>query len=220
MNDDDLPVLTHVLRTAAGHMPPSLRLPDDVFAEDFDLTPFDEMRTDEPIIIGNDPAEIDTDAHDTPTSDDPPQDEAVVEPGTEIVADPRQPLVTDAFQLPQDVDESITTSALPIDEFGVATLDHEPLHQFDTPIVFASADLEALAVRVREAVLTDLSARIDTELDARIAQAMHAELETALAHLQGNLRSHLTDALRDVVARAVDEQIARISWSAASPRVD
>jgi len=145
------------------------------------------------------------------------------EVGSEIVADPRQPLAVDAFQLAQDVDASTVPSELPIDEPELvpsALLEHPPPQGLDTPIVFASADLDALAVRVRDAVLAGLSTRIDTELDARIAQVMHAELETALAQLQGNLRSHLTDALRDLVARAVDEQIARISWSAAREHAD
>ena len=74
----------------------------------------------------------------------------------------------------------------------------------------APEDPAVFAARVRDAVLENLSARIDTELDARIAQAIHAEVETALAQLQGSLRAQLSEALKDVVGRAVDEEIARL----------
>ena len=91
---------------------------------------------------------------------------------------------------------------------AVASADESALVDASTPLPF---DHDAFAVRVREAVLNDLSARIDTELDARIAQTLHAELEAALASLQDNLREQLAEAMRDVVRRAVDEQVARLS---------
>jgi hypothetical protein len=219
--DDDLPVLTHVLRTGDGRMPPPLTSPLDDLYHDFDINQFDDMPTPQ-IVIGNEP--------ELPIADHAlaPFDDAMIDAATrdeDIVADPRQAVGHDAFQLSQDADAR---------HDGVATTIHEPellatndsatpeTPDVDRPLDFATPAIDpvALAARVRESVFNDLSARIDTELDARIAQTMHAEVETALAQLQRNLRIQLTEALRDVVGRAVDEEIARMNWSASNRRPD
>jgi hypothetical protein len=106
-------------------------------------------------------------------------------------------------------------SDAPIDRVR-GPIGNEPHHEiasyqvppFDLPV---TEDPAAFAAQVRDAVLENVSGRIDTELDARIAQAIHAEVETALARLQGSLRAQLSEAFKDVVGRAVDEEIARLA---------
>ncbi len=104
-----------------------------------------------------------------------------------------------------DADDASRDPVLAI-EPAIASADESTLGHPSAP----PFDHDAFALRVREAVLGDLSARIDTELDARIAEVLRAELETALAGVQVNLRAHLADAMRDVVRRAVDDEIARM----------
>jgi hypothetical protein len=214
IEDDDLPVLTQVLRTSSGQRP-IVSWPIEVLAEPLDVRPFNEMLTMRPLVIGNETRDVHV--------DEPVEAavEEIAQAQPEAVADPRHVdgHGPDSFGLSQDHDGArpVTAASLnlidepelmPSTEAQPSSM--EPLG-FDTK--FAPADTRALASQVREAVLTDLLGRIDTELDARIAQAMHAEIETALAHLQGNLRTHLTEALRDVVSRAVDEEIARLMQS-------
>ena len=104
-----------------------------------------------------------------------------------------------------DADDASRDPALAI-EPAIPSADESTLGHPSAP----PFDQDAFALRVREAVLGDLSTRIDTELDARIAEVLRAELETALAGVQVNLREHLADAMRDVVRRAVDDEIARL----------
>jgi hypothetical protein len=221
IGDDDLPVLTHVLRTGDGRMPPPLTSPLDDLYHDFDIHQFDDMPTPR-IVIGNEPE---------PPADDralAPFDDALIDAATSdqgIVADPRQTIGHDAFRLSQDADALHDSVATAIDEPALLAAHDGATPEtpdVDRPLDFATPTIDpvALAVRVRESVFNDLSARIDTELDARIAQTMHAEVETALAQLQRNLRVQLSEALRDVVGRAVDEEIARMNWSASNRRPD
>lgn len=216
-SDDDLPVLTHVLRTGDGRMPPPLTSPLDDLYHDFDIHQFDDMPPSQ-IVIGNEPE---------PSADDralAPFDDAMIGAATseqDIVADPSQTIERDAFQLSQDADALHESVATTIDEPELLAANDGATPEtpdVDRPLDFATPAIDpaALAARVRESVFNDLSARIDTELDARIAHTMHAEVETALAQLQRNLRVQLTEALRDVVGRAVDEEIARMNWSASN----
>ncbi len=108
----------------------------------------------------------------------------------------------DAFGLSQDHDGLHGVRTHAFDEPEFATVAPPVAARQEDPVLFAE--------RVRDAVLENLSARIETELDARVAQAIHAEVETALAQLQSNLRSQVAEALRDVVGRAVDEEISRL----------
>jgi hypothetical protein len=221
-NDDDLPVLTHVLRTSDGRMPLPLKSPLDDLFRDFDIHQYDDPPVTPQIIIGNEP-ELPVTGHALAPFDDALIDAATGDP--DIVADPRQTVGHDAFQLSQDADALHDGVAATIDEPELlAANDGAPPEtpDVDRPLDFATpaVDPAALAARVRESVFNDLSARIDTELDARIAQTMHAEVETALAQLQRNLRVQLSEALRDVVGRAVDEEIARMNWSASNRRPD
>ncbi len=214
MDDDDLPLLTHVLRTADGHAPSTLprsgHLGHDDF--DFDIHAFDETPPADPrIVIGNDGAPATRDA----TGADGARSEGAAAIGSPadapIVADPRHQ-APDAFRLVQDVDDHGAPPPMPIDEPAFVPSRTSLGLDAAAPDVDGSIDfsLPTVAERVREAVLERVSQRIDTELDARIAQAIHAEVETALAQLQHSLRLHLGDALRDVVAKAVDEEVARI----------
>ena len=119
----------------------------------------------------------------------------------------RRDAANDADDDGDDASRDAAVAIEPASVPEVASADESALVDASTPPPF---DHDAFAVRVREAVLNDLSARIDTELDARIAQTMRAELEAALASLQDNLREQLAEAMRDVVRRAVEEQVARL----------
>jgi hypothetical protein len=196
--DDDLPILTQVLRT--GNAPPAAVIDprlDDAFHEHFDIHPFDDGPLSRQIVIGHD-------AQESPVADD-----------ASVVADPHEAGAHDPFGLAQDADARHGMSF-------ASTIVEPPMHlagsvappMHDTPIDFSVPSATAeWAARVRDAVVDDLATRIDTELDARIANALHLEVETVLAQLQARLRTHLKDALRDVVARAVDEEIVRIRRS-------
>ncbi|MEO8936502.1 MAG: hypothetical protein ABI277_07400 [Burkholderiaceae bacterium] len=203
MNDDDLPVLTQVLRTGSGRreasIPPPVESPDDAL----DVRPVEETWMAERLAIGNEPARR---VDDYPTQ---PSDRVV---GPHVMHDASGLHEADSLQPPQEHDARHAVEA----EGGTFGASHmyeaagsRALDPRVTPI--PPEDLASLALRVRDAVLDDLRTRIDTELDARIAQVMHAEVETALAQLQVNLRTHLTEALRDVVQRAVDEEVARLT---------
>ena len=227
MSDDDLPVLTHVLRTGSvpvagpgGSMavapaptaPPALDDdPDDVFGVEPPASPASEPSID----FGHGhramPSAVDAPPAATPLA------------RSDIVADPRQKRRREAFgPFADDDDLEFPGTMDPIDEPELIATVSDRHRQgtpisLDTPLDFSvPPDTAALARSIRQAVLDDLAGRIDVELDARIAQAMRTEIETALSQLQGNLRHHLTEALRDVVARAVDAEIARMTWSAAS----
>ncbi len=212
--DDDLPVLTHILRTADGRAASSAGAYGPVGHEgfDFDVRPFEDAQTASAIVIGHELPEPPhaADAAASATTSIAAPTTAVPAPLVEpvIVADPRQDMRHDAFNLAQDTDEAASAPA--IDE-PLLVMPHdgpEPTSpDIDTTLDFS---MPTIATRVREAVLEGLAMRIDTELDARIAQAIHAEVETALGRLQHTLRAQLGEALRDVVARAVDEEIARL----------
>jgi hypothetical protein len=208
VNDDDLPVLTQVLRTGSGRREAS---PSQIeAAEAFDVRPIEDTLMADQLTIGNEPH---------PGVDDylvPSFDEG------HVATDPAAgaPAIvmgrSEAFQRPQDDDE--TTKRHGGETFGEPDLQHPSVDGFHVDHFATSTaprpdvpfDAAALTIRVRDAVLEDLQTRIDTEFDARVAQAIHRELETALAQLQVALRGHLTDALRDVVQRAVDEEVARL----------
>jgi hypothetical protein len=208
-DDDDLPVLTHVLRTGDGRMPRSLMTPvdDDSYVDEFGIHHFEEAPLTRQIVIGHDPQQ--------PADD---LDGATINgefvPTTSVpVADPRH-AHRDPFRLSQDIDAG-HGHIEPIDEPHLIGDAHErdagPV-LIDRPIDFAKPiDSALMATRLRDSIITNLASRIDMELDARIAQVLHAEIESALAQLQANLRSHLTEALRDVVAKAVGEELARMN---------
>ena len=207
MNDDDLPVLTQVLRTGSGHREPPIPAPVEPLEEALDVRPVEETWMADQLVIGNAPHRI-VDDYLMQSFDDAP---ATVEPHE--IHDGSGEHGADSFRLPQDHDVG------PAGRAGGGTFgephfsdagDSQALDPRSVPAPVVAEDPALLAIRVRDAVLDDLRTRIDTELDARIAQAMHAEVETALAQLQINLRAHLTDALRDVVQRAVDEEVARL----------
>ena len=205
IEDDDLPVLTQVLRTGSGLAPAVDRVfldaavPNDARvepsfpralvigneAEDDDLPPSYRAEA-----IA-DPRRIDTKSNDVflrtaPTDD--AYDESIDEPHFLAHAPPGE---TDAYTtIPP------ATPATP-----ASSSRHSPIARADVDAAFAA--------QIRDAVLDDLSSRIDTEFDARIAQTLHAGLEAALAQLQASLRAELAEALRDVVGRAVDDAIRR-----------
>jgi hypothetical protein len=208
--DDDLPVLTHVLRTGDGRMPRSLMVPpdDDSYVDEFGIHHFEEAPVTRQIVIGHDPQQPTDDLDAATVSGE------FVTAKSGRVADPR-PIPRDPFRLSQDIDvashglvtepidEPPLLSTLPAAKPGPVTR--------DLPIEFSKAvDNATRAARLGDAIVTDLGSRIDMELDARIAQVLQAEIESALAQLQNNLRAHLTQALRDVVERAVGNEIARI----------
>lgn len=211
--DDDLPVLTQVLRTGNGEPPAA----DDAGAERRPVSgssihlrfddvdhPDDTPGWPRALVIGNDP--------------DVNEDAAASEPHA-TVADPRRidllhhdvflrTAPTDA-QSVERFDEPPLVERLAVD--GDATIGRDVPLVFRDRTAIAAREAEAtFALRIRDSVLQELSARIDTELDARIAQTLHAGLETALAHLQTSLRVELAEALRDVVGHAVDDAVARV----------
>lgn len=196
--DDDLPVLTDVLRVRA----PALRE-----ALDPRRAPRDETLPD--------PAAVKTDA-----CDNEPHDEELVigttEADNEVQPHPRRERVAaEPHSEPFDEEdeaflESFDGVATPEDLNAIEHLNEEETVTAAAVIAPAAFDSDAMAARVRDAVLDDLAQRIDTELDARLAQSVTAQLESALAGLQSGLRASLNDALRDVVRRAVDDEIARV----------
>ena len=196
-NDDDLPVLTQILRTGNAH-PSDVPIDLEHGPEDFDVQPIGDTLMADQLVIGNEPHH-EIASYLVPSFDLRPEqpDARSVEAGGDLQAHPVDH--SDSFMLPQDHDgphRSQTTGST-----------------FNEPALVAPAaeDPAVFAAKVRDAVLENLSGRIDTELDARIAQAIHAEVETALAQLQGSLRAQLSDAFKDVVGRAVDEEIARLA---------
>jgi hypothetical protein len=212
MNDDDLPVLTQVLRTGSGRREAPIAAPAESVHEPFedalDVRPIDETWMAEQLVIGNEPGRRIDDYLMTPFGERDPAvatqaGEANGESGRQ--RDDGFPLTNDHDVVDRDAGGTLGEPHLP------DVVDARPA---EPPPPMPAGDRAALALQVRDAVLEDLRTRIDTELDARIAQAMYAELETAVAQLQINLRTQLTAALRDVVQRAVDEEIARIAGAA------
>ena len=211
-DDDDLPLLTQVLRTGSRAVP----IGHGLDAAGFPSTAADlhaEHSVPDHLVIGSEPwmepdvASSSPDAAATSRSS----------PANDLWID-RAP---DSFNLPQDHEPH--EGSRPADTLGEPDIapggsaPYDPL-EFDrrSPRLLTLADLgpadrAALESRLRESVLDDLRARIDPELDARIAQALHAEIEVAVAELQSHLRRHLAEALRDVVARAVEEEMVRMT---------
>lgn len=192
--DDDLPVLTQVLRVgsgAAGTGP--LRAPGDAPADAITESSIDEMLRADQLVIG-------TELHGglepyipltTPWSD------AGTADGEALSRSPAPALIVPFVEF---LDARAHSHGDPEVAPGEgAAVD---------PSIPAPLDMDALAVRIRESVLNDLAARIDTEFDARIAQTLRSEVEAALASLQARLREQLADAVRDVVRRAVEDQMA------------
>ena len=232
-DDDDLPVLTQVLRTGSGAMPPVVLLPD------LDVRLADDTLHAPPLVIGNEPHQrIETYLMpSTPTAEsldgDVAAQDGAIEPDAVDPPDAPQLLPFHEAEEARRAEgaegaegaeaegiatvapaESIAEPAVALESF---TGDDTPEPTVHPPPPAPVIDLDALHAQVRAAVLDDLVARVDVELEARIAQAIHAEIETALAKLQADLRGHLTDAMRDLVGRAVAEQIVRIAPGAADP---
>lgn len=228
---DDLPVLTQVLRIGGGRAAiPGVSEPGEALLGVTE-SPLDEILLTDQLVIGTEPHQglepyvpLTTPLSDEAVGDDEPLAQVMtpslivpfMEP-VDVPAPSGEGATSDApidavETTPQqgraanDADDVLPESAMAI-EPAPASTDESALVASSTPTPF---DYDAFAVRVREAVLNDLLARIDTEFDARIAQTLHAELEAALASLQDNLREQLADAIRDVVRRAVDEQVARL----------
>ena len=222
--DDDLPVLTQILRTGTAR--PVALIRGEAHGD----------RAEAPVEARHDEA-LDKILDDARDDTAPMADELV------IGHDPHFPhpvTGADAFALPQDhvhdhrqddrarsftFDEpdfvvTPTSSAEPLSplsfdvEDAVPAFDVSPIQVAPVVVPEPVEDPAAVAERIRDAVLRDLSTRIGRELDARIAQALHAEVETALGRMQYNLRNHLADALRDVVERAVAD---RMRASAGTP---
>ena len=221
-DDDDLPVLTQVLRTGSGAMPAVVSLPV------FDAPSDDTTLHAPPLVIGNEPHQrIETYLTPlTPTAEPVHDDRAAPDDAIEV-GPVEMPASPPHLLPPYDAEEvepeviATVTLAEPIAETAVALEsfagDDTPEPTVVPPAAAPVIDFDALHAQVRAAVLDDLVARVDVELEARIAQAIHAEIETALAKLQADLRGHLTDALRDIVGRAVTEQIVRIAPAADDP---
>lgn len=204
--DDDLPVLTQILRT--GHADPAEAKASrhgERTAHALDPRTVDPAAwPSDPLVIGHEPPRASGDAL-VPSFDVAPPMSYVDDRGPGIADENRGPPVADLFVLPQDHDApQALGTAYDEPEFSA-----EP--PTEAPHDVAREDAAAFTARVRDAVLHDLSARIDTELDARVAQAIHVEVENALARLQASLRTHLAEALKDVVGRAVGDEIARLS---------
>ena len=192
--DDDLPVLTQVLRVgsgAAGTGP--LRAAGDAPADAITESSIDEMLLADQLVIGTEP-HVGLEPYIPLTT---PLSDAGTADGESLSLPPAPALIV-PFVEPLDA---------PAHSHGDPVVASGEGAAMDTPIP-APLDTEALAVRIRESVLNDLAARIDTEFDARIAQTLRAEVEAALASLQANLREQLADAVRDVVRRAVEDQMA------------
>ena len=251
--DDDLPVLTRVLRIGgarAGAL--SVAEPDEApgdSAADFATndaveSPFDEILSTEQLVIGSDSHErLDpyiplttvmiepTERHDEPlaqalaasasTAHAPSTTHALMVPFIEPVDLPAPADVAthdsaneatenaqeqrNAANDAEDADAALREAAT-VEPAAASAQENVSIDE-TAPVPF---DHDAFAMRVRESVLNDLSARIDTEFDARIAQTLRAEVEAALANLHANLREQLADAMRDVVRRAVEEEVARL----------
>lgn len=228
-DDDDLPVLTQILRTGSG-VRVATTPHDEDGATGLDVRPVSGLSIATSYAAPLDSPEADVaSAHD---EDDATGTGAAVDgvdaadagasnghPDTGAHADARP----DAFVLPQDHDVALPhpSPRIVLDEPALALSNEAPAAAPD-PVEPARPDTSAdhwhaVSERVRTMVLDDLGPRIDTEFDARIAQAMHAEIETALAHLQGALRDHVAHALRDVVGRAVDAEVARLRATPMEP---
>jgi hypothetical protein len=218
--DDDLPVLTQVLRIGAGRTP-AVSKPaavDDAFEDEHEPSLDEALLTDQ-LVIGNEPRPaiepyipLETSTSEPIASDGAPASDAsnVDEPfdaGLDLDLDTG----TQAAHLASSEEREALLAVEAADAAegaGANRSDAEnALVDASTPAAF---DHAALAALVREAVMNDLSTRIDTELDARIAEALRGELEIALASLHRRLREQLADALRDVVRRAVDDEVARM----------
>ena len=199
-DDDDLPVLTQILRTgnADPAAPPAPRLGERTVDALDPRTVADATRPADQLVIGHEPPR-ESDDYLAPSFHVSPPAFPADEPDTDH--EHRESHAADPFVLSQDHDAP-QALGLSFDE---------PAYSVDAPAAASHERTAAFATTVRDAVLDDLSARIETELDARIAQAIHSEVETALAQLQSNLRTHLAEALKDVVGRAVDEEIARLA---------
>jgi hypothetical protein len=209
-DEDDLPVLTHVLRTGDGRMPRSLMSPpdDDSYVDEFGMHHFEEAPLTRQIVIGHDPQQ--------PADD---LDAATVNgefvPAARSPANDARHTHRDPFRLSQDLD---------VGSHGHVTehIDEPPLLAApdggdSTPVTLdrtlefpVPSDNAAIAATLRDSIFTDLASRIDVELDARIAQVLRAAIESSLAQLHDSLRVHLSEALRDVVSRAVRDELARI----------
>ena len=133
-----------------------------------------------------------------------PADVAPHDPANEATGNAQEP--RNAANDAEDADAAQREAAATVEPAAVSAQEHVPIDA-TAAVPF---DHDAFAMRVRESVLNDLSARVDTEFDARIAQTLRAEVEAALANLHANLREQLADAMRDVVRRAVEEEVARL----------
>ncbi len=201
--DDGIPVLTDVLRLGSGPVAPT-RLGDVATAGasiDAGNATTSEAPTDA-LVIGNEPAE-----ESDPLAPDLAVEHVLSSDVVDETADSDDAVVPHhAANAEADVDDGPVEEHVP-DDVAPTTVSEGELVDASKPSVLND---EAFAVKLREALLVDLSARIDTELDARLAQAVRAELENALGGLQVQLREHLGEALRDVVRRAVDDELARL----------
>lgn len=180
--DDDLPILTEVLRVGPSRRP--------VFP-----APQPRPATDEPsllpsqVVVGHD-VQARLEPYVAPSTFDVPRDEV---PGEELFS----PIASEAERPPLAIAPFLAHPTGPSAQAEAGAPPQAPV------------DLDALGAAIRESVLHDLASRIDTELDARIAQALHVEVESAVARLAETLRDQLAHALRDVVRRAVDQEIAQ-----------
>ncbi len=217
--DDDLPVLTQVLRTAGGHPPyvsqpagraslvlTPIHAPHHASVDDFGVGPRVEPGLAPPLVIGIDSeAGHGIDAY------------AIAD---RFAATPRDP-VADPRRVERPYGDAFS-STVPTGPSSSDALDEPHLvaasaagasTAMPDPYVTIATGSSSLADEIRAQVLEDLRARIDTELDARIAHTLHAGVESALGLLQAQLREELGAALRDVVARAVDEAVAQRRFS-------
>ena len=228
--DDDLPVLTDVLRVGrlTRHAFDPRRLDDVDRAEAARLAP-------DQLVVGHDAqARLEpyaatvtsptSDALDIPSAIFAPLDAAAApgpldvhlfvghDPGAAPLlaahgADPADGARGSGQVSAHAVDRNAPASAASLAVGGGAAADRS-----------APATVDMLRETLRASVLADLATRIDSELDARVAHALNAEIEVALAQLQERLREQIASGLRDVVGRAVDQQIER--WRADAPRQD
>lgn len=237
IEDDDIPVLTQILRTGGARdgrgsaAPSSTPLAEPEVAQDGDVRPAEPASSGDPLVIGNAP-HVDAVAADDASFDD---DDDAHDPARYAVTDetPTNARADDSFRLPQDHDQAAAAEAhgTRLDEPEIRSdasdrptvvavagpyerrvnpfVSEEPRERRHESGDVSLQRLASITSSVRDSVLVALQTRIDTELDARIAQAMHREVETAIAQLQDKLRDGLTHALRDVVARAVDDEMTR-----------
>ncbi len=231
IEDDDLPVLTQILRTGTSGAATTPAANESPIVVEPDPVPhLEETLMADQLVIGNEPHRS-VEAYLALSFDENALDPRAHAPNTLPRPEPHADHGHDSFQLPQDHDShgapaSNTAfqephytatqaqrhdAAADTGDLDASVDPHASAHSATTNAssVEPKEDPAMFAGQVRDAVLEVLSARIETELDARIAQAIHAEVETALAQLQENLRNHLTAALHDVVGRAVDEEMAR-----------